>query len=114
MNIPMKDFTKETRKIRQKNNHKLIHSLEYVQQMTELQKRYFAKIDLLPLETKGMHSIKMKEILNYRQALSDKFIDVDKIEWQEDFHTMHDHSCHIREQITKEITETLKNKYYDL
>lgn len=113
LNIPMRSYTKWTRKIREKTNHKLVHTTDYVRMMAELQYQYFSKLDKLPKEVVNMHENKMYQNVEHRQSVANDFIQYDKMEEQEDFATMHKHKNRLREMVAEEIQSTLKGKYYN-
>lgn len=112
LNIWYNCHVKGMRKIREATNHKLVHTVEYVDQMTELQKQYFSKLHKLPEETRNMHDHKMFDIVWHWQSVADNMIQYEPMWEPEDFHTMHKHKSKLRRDIVWEIQDTLNKTFH--
>lgn len=112
LNIPQNNYHSLKRKEREKSNHKLIDTPEYVKFVDEMQKRYFKNYwELMEVE-RVIHDNKMRDIVQHRQSVADEFLNYDVMKNPESFHVMHNHKNVLRYEIAKEIQDTMKKKYY--
>ena len=111
LDINSKLYHKLLRKVREKNNWKLILwpiELEYIYDM---QREYFINYNKLPRDIKNMHDIKMRETViyfnnQYKQITWEEFnIEYD---W---FHEWHEKQIEIHKSTAQELIDTLKRKY---
>lgn len=111
LDINSKLYHKLLRKVREKNNWKLILwpiELEYIYDM---QREYFINYNKLPRDIKNMHDIKMRETVvyfnnQYKSITGEEFnIEYD---W---FHEWHERQIEIHKSTAQELIDILKKKY---
>lgn len=111
LDINSKLYHKLLRKVREKNNWKLILwpiELEYIYDM---QREYFINYNKLPRDIKNMHDIKMRETVVYfnNQYKSITWDDFDiEYNW---FHEWHEKQIEIHKSTAQELIDTLKKQY---
>lgn len=113
LNIPMKDYSRSTRKIKKKTNHKLIHTPDLVVSVRELQKQYFNWLNNMPIEVVNMHERKMFETCQYMERVYNKVTGKEnKINSFEKFDVLHDHYCRLWYIVAKKIQSDVHKKYF--
>lgn len=111
LDINNKLYHKLLRRVREKNNWKLILwpiELDYIYDM---QREYFMNYNRLPSDIRSMHDIKMRETVIY---FNNQY---KSITWKEFnieydlFHEWHEKQIEIHKSTAQELIDTLKKEY---
>ena len=72
LNIPYARYSRFTREVKKKTNHKLIQTVQFVDDVIGIQKEYFEKVYELPIPIINIHERKIRETLEYYNSISQK------------------------------------------
>ncbi len=111
LDINGKLYHKLLRKVREKNNWKLILWPDNLEYIYDMQREYFMNYNRLPSDIKSMHDIKMKETVDYfnnqyNLITGDNF-DID-YDW---FNEWHEKQIQIHKYTAQELIDIFNKKY---